>query len=45
MIAEGQLTSAVAAVTSDNDKKIYLLRGHGESAISQELGERLQKTA
>ena len=43
--AEGQLTSAVAAVTSDNDKKIYLLRGHGESAISQELGELLTKNS
>lgn len=43
--AEGQLTSAVAAVTSDNDKKIYLLRGHGESTISQELGELLTKNS
>lgn len=43
--AEGQLTSAVAAVTSDNDKKIYMLRGHGESAISQELGELLTKNS
>lgn len=42
---EGQLTSAVAAVTSDNDKKIYLLRGHGESAISQDLGELLTKNS
>ena len=35
----------MAAVTSDNDKKIYLLRGHGESAISQELGELLTKNS
>ena len=43
--AEGQLTSAVAAVTSDNDKKIYMLRGHGESALSQERGELLTKNS
>lgn len=43
--AEGQLTSAVSSVTSDNDKKIYLLRGHGESAVSQELGEMLTKNS
>ena len=43
--AEGQLTSAVSAVTSESSKKIYLLRGHGESAISQELGELLTKNS
>ncbi len=43
--AEGQLTSAVSAVTSESSKKMYLLRGHGESAISQELGELLTKNS
>ncbi len=43
--AEGQLTSAVAAVTSESSKKIYLLRGHGESALSQDIGELLTKNS
>lgn len=43
--AEGQLTSAVAAVTSESNKKIYLLRGHGESALSQDIGELLTKNS
>ncbi len=43
--AEGQLASAISSVTAENDKKIYLLRGHGESAISSDLGDLLTKNS
>lgn len=43
--AEGQLTGAVSAVTADNDKKLYLLRGHGEEALSSSVGELLTKNS
>lgn len=42
--ADGQLTSAIAAVSTDNSKKLYLLSGHGESPLSSEVGELLTKS-
>lgn len=42
--AEGQLTSAVNYVTSDETTKIYRTAGHGESAFSSSLSEMIGKS-
>lgn len=42
--AEGQLTSAVASVTSDTTKKIYRTAGHGEETVSTTVSEMLEKS-
>ena len=41
--AEGQLTSAVNYVTSEETKKIYRTGGHGESTVSTSLSELFEK--
>ena len=41
--AEGQLTSAVNYVTSEDTKKIYRISGHGESTVSAGLSELFEK--
>ena len=41
--AEGQLTSAVNYVTSEETKKIYRTSGHGESTVSTSLSELFEK--
>lgn len=41
--AEGQLTSAVNYVTSEETKKIYRMSGHGESTVSTSLSELFEK--
>lgn len=40
---EGQLTSAINEVTNDVSKKIYLLEGHGESALGSSITEMFDK--
>ena len=40
---EGQLTSAIAYVTSDDMPKIYLLEGHGECVFDAEFIEAVEK--
>ncbi len=40
---EGQLTSAINAVTASNDQLIYFAAGHGEAAISADVQDRLTK--
>lgn len=40
---EGQLTSAINYVTSDNMPVLYTLEGHDESTISETLKETIQK--
>ena len=41
--AEGQLTSAVSYVTSDDTETVYTLSGHGESDLPALLSEDLEK--
>lgn len=41
--AEGQLTSAVNYVTSEETKKIYRTSGHGESTVSAGVSELFEK--
>lgn len=40
---EGQLTSALAYVTSDEMPKIYLLEGHGESSFDSTFSNAIEK--
>lgn len=42
--AEGQITSAIDYVTSDNMPKIYLLEGHGELAFETDFNEIIEKS-
>ena len=41
--AEGQITSALAYITSDNNTKIYAISGHGEADISDAFQSMLTK--
>ena len=41
--AEGQLTSALNYVTSEETKKIYRMSGHGESTVSAGVSELFEK--
>lgn len=41
---EGQITSAIAYVTSDSLPKVYYVEGHNEVAIPAELQSRIEKT-
>lgn len=40
---EGQLTSAIAYVTSDDLPKMYILQGHNEQSVSSSLSTRISK--
>ncbi len=40
---EGQLTSAISAVSSDDTSKIYCLTGHGETELSSSLSSLITK--
>ena len=40
---EGQLTSAIHAVTGTTDDVVYLLAGHGEAALSATISDRIAK--
>lgn len=40
---EGQLTSAIDLVTSENTKKIYMMNGHDEQKFSADLQELVEK--
>lgn len=40
---EGQITSAIAYVTSDDLPKLYVLEGHGESTLSSTMEESIKK--
>lgn len=40
---EGQLTSAIAYVTSDDLPKMYILQGHNEQTVSSSLSTRISK--
>lgn len=40
---EGQITSAIAYVTSDDLPKLYVLEGHGESTLSSTIEESIKK--
>ncbi len=40
---EGQLTSAIAYVTSDDLPKMYILQGHNEQSVSSSLTTRISK--
>ena len=40
---DGQLTSAVNFVTTDNQKKVYVTTGHGESAFSGSVSKKKKK--
>lgn len=40
---EGQVTSAIDYVSSDNLPKMYVLQGHNETAVSERLNERVEK--
>ena len=40
---DGQLTSAVNFVTTDDQKKVYVTTGHGESAFSGSVSDLLKK--
>lgn len=40
---EGQLTSAIAYVTSDDLPKMYILQGHNEQAVTSSLSTRISK--
>lgn len=40
---EGQITSAIAAVTSDNLPKLYTLTGHGELEINSTYAQSIEK--
>ena len=39
---EGQITSAIAYVTSDDLPKLYVLEGHGESTLSSTMEESIK---
>ena len=41
--AEGQLTSAVDYVTGDNDTVIYTMENHGETALSTQVTDAIEK--
>lgn len=41
--AEGQLTSAIAMVTSDNIPKVYVIEGHDEQGLSDEFSDALSR--
>ena len=41
---DGQLTSAVNFVTTDDQKKVYVTTGHGESALSGSVSDLLKRT-
>lgn len=41
--AEGQVTSALSYVTSDNNTKIYAITGHGESDVTESFTGSLSK--
>ncbi|MDO5539310.1 MAG: Gldg family protein [Eubacteriales bacterium] len=41
--AEGQITSAIAAVSSDNLPKIYTLTGHGEQTLDTNMTSAIEK--
>ncbi|MDO4321687.1 MAG: GldG family protein [Lachnospiraceae bacterium] len=41
--AEGQITSAIAAVSSEDLPKLYTLTGHGESQINSSLAQSIEK--
>lgn len=41
---EGQITSAIARVTSDVEKKAYRTEGHGEEGLSQSVTDLLEKS-
>ncbi len=41
--AEGQITSAIAALTSENLPKLYALRGHGELELTDTLDQEIEK--
>lgn len=41
--AEGQITSAIAALQSDNMLKVYTLTGHGEAELNDSLLQSLEK--
>ena len=40
---EGAITSAIDYVTSDEYPRVYLLEGHGEGALPEELADRIEK--
>lgn len=40
---EGQLTSAISYVTSDNQPKVYVITGHGESSLDSSFQSALEK--
>lgn len=40
---EGQLTSAISYVTSDNQPKLYVITGHGESSLDSSFQSALEK--
>ncbi len=40
---EGQITSAIAYVTSEDLPKLYVLEGHGESTLSSTIEESIKK--
>ncbi|MBU5434633.1 GldG family protein [Pseudoflavonifractor sp. MSJ-37] len=42
--ADGQLTSAISAVTGDVSKKIYTVSGHGESSLSAAIRDAIDKS-
>lgn len=42
--AEGQLTSAINAVTNEVEKKIYRTAGHGESSFSSTINDLFEKS-
>lgn len=41
--AEGQITSAIAAVSSDDLPRLYTLSGHGEVGINSSLAQSIEK--
>lgn len=41
--AEGQITSAIAAVTSDDLPRLYALTGHGELSLNDSLAQSIEK--
>lgn len=40
---EGQLTSAISYVTGDNQPKVYVITGHGESSLDSSFQSALEK--
>lgn len=43
--ADGQLTSAINKITTDVTKKIYYTTGHGETTLSTDLTDKLDKNS